>query len=434
MQTCLFKKKLAGCLSLRQIICLAIAGLIIVLSTRPAAAIQESSNWSLDFKGGVSIAHFTFESRPTGHGHFQLRYSLSPIVSLYASTGIGAFRASDSVMNQAGYSNDYFLGGVGARFNVLRMFGGSSGLTDRVGLYTTTGIQLLRSDVRVNERELPGYVGTSYTGNALILNVGAGASVRVNRRIDVFLQTMLNHSDSDMLDGYERLPGASRIGFISGGDSFVNTSAGISIKLGRRDSRHMDWQQRQRIHRSEASPSASGEELAQLKRQIEQSDRITDELARRIQALAAHLTEFSELINSTMRQQLDSQDLKLEQLEARLDQLESQVALFAEHRAPEVGDPAGVADPAETAVSPTPADVDEARYFIVAGAFRNQDNARRLLAQVRADGYEHSSIVTDTQRGFYIVTYGGYTVRERAEQAMAQIRAQTNPEAWIFTR
>ena len=425
------KKPFSGTASVLRMACLAIlfAGLLQFVPVHPAAASEEPSSWSLDFKGGVTIAHFTFESRPTGHGLFQLRYSMNPLVSFYGSAGVGTFRASESVMNQAGYSNDYFLGGVGARFNVLRMFGGTSAINDRLALYTTTGIQLLRNDVRVSNRELPGYIGTSYTGNALILNIGAGASFRLNRRIDLFLQTEINHSDSDLLDGYERLPGASRIGFIAGGDSFVNTSAGVTIKLGGSEARHMDWQERQRIHRSAAPPSDShDQELARLQQQIERSDQIKEELARRMQSLAANLTEFSELINTTQQQQLDTQDLKLAQLQDRLDQLQSQVESLAGRPAPEV------TDPAETVTPIAPVDADEARYFVVAGAFRNQDNARRLLEQVIADGYERASIVTDPQRGFYIVTYGGYPVREQAEQAMAQVRARTNPEAWIFAR
>ncbi len=427
-----FKKNpLAVMVAVLRVTCLVVlfAGLLQVLPVRSALASGESSNWSLDLKGGVTIAHFTFESRPTGHGVFQLRYSMNSLVSLYASAGVGAFRASETVRDQAGYSNDYFLGGVGARVNVLRMLSGSSGLTDRFGLYTTTGIQLMRNDVRITNRELPGYVGTNYTGNALILNVGAGTSLRLNRRIDLFLQTELNHSDSDLLDGYERMPGASRIGFISGGDSFVNTSAGITIKLGGSEARHMDWQERQRIHRSTAPPSASyDQELARLQQQIERSDRIKEELARRMQSLTANLTEFSELINTTQQQQLDTQDLKLEQLQNRMDQLQSQIETLA-------GRPAApeVADPAEAA-APSPADADQARYFVVAGAFRNRDNAGRLLEQVRADGYDRASIINDPQRGFYIVAYGGYPVREQAEQAMAQVRARSNPEAWIFTR
>ena len=424
------KKPFSGTASVLRMACLAIlfAGLLQFVPVHPAAASEEPSSWSLDFKGGVTIAHFTFESRPTGHGVFQLRYSMNPLVSLYGSAGVGAFRASETVMDQAGYSNDYFLGGLGARVNVLQMFSSSSGLTNWLGLYTTTGVQLMRNDVRISNRELPGYVGTNFTGNALILNVGAGASLRLNRRIDLFLQTELNHSDSDMLDGYERLPGASRIGFISGGDSFVNTSAGITIKLGGSDARHMDWQERQHIQRSTAPPSASyDQELALLQQQLERSDRIKEELARRMQSLAANMTEFSELINTTQQQQLDSQDLKLEQLQDRLDQLQSQIETLAVRRAPEVADPA-------EAAAPSPADADQARYFVVAGAFRNRDNAGRLLEQIRAEGHNRASIVTDPQRGFYIVAYAGYPVREQAEQAMAQVRARINPEAWIFTR
>ena len=386
---------------------------------------DNTNNWSLDFKGGITTGQFTFDSRMTGHGGIQLRYSMNPLVSMYGSFGVGIFRAPDDMMSQTGFSNDYFIGGLGARVNVLRMLAGPSPVTDRLAVYTTTGLQLMRADVRVRNREVPGYAGNNFSGNAMILNLGAGAAFRINRRIDLFLQTELNHSDSDLLDGYERLPGASRTGFISGGDSYINTSAGISIKLGSTEARHSDWRQQERGYRTETRPASVERELAELRAELERSDRIKEELARRLQSMTANLTEFSELVNTTQQQQLDSQGLRLEQLQNRVAQLQ------AEHGTPSRTD---ISETAERTVSDQMQATGDPRYFVVAGAFRNRDNAERLLQQITEEGFDQASIVTDPQRGFHVVTYSGHAVREQAERELVQVRSRVNPDAWIFTR
>lgn len=386
----------------------------------------DSDNWSLDFKGGITTGQFTFDSRMTGHGGFQLRYSMNPLVSMYGAFGVGVFRAPDEMMSQTGFSNDYFTGGLGLRVNVLRMLAGHSPVTDRLAVYTTTGLQFMRADVRVRNREVPGYAGNNFSGNAMILNLGAGAAIRINRRVDLFLQTELHHSDSDLLDGYERLPGAPRTGFISGGDSYINTSAGISIKLGGTEVRHADWRYQERGYRTETRPASVERELAELRSELQRSDRIKEELARRLQSMAANLTEFSELVNTTQQQQLDSQELRLEQLQNRVTQLQEELATLSPATAAETAGRTAPRDQAQVAGDP--------RYFVVAGAFRNRDNAERLLQQITAQGYGQASIVTDPQRGFHVVTYSGHVVREQAERELVQVRSRVNPDAWIFTR
>lgn len=401
-----------------------------LMTVRPVLAGDASGDWSIDFKGGVTSGQFTFDSRMTGHGGLQLRYSMNPVISLYGSFGVGVFRDDKSMMEITGFSNDYFVGGIGARVNVLHMLAGSSSVSERLAVYTTTGIQMMRVDVRVRNRELQGYVGNNFSGNAMVLNLGAGASFRINRRVDLFLQTELNHSDSDLLDGYERLPGSSRTGFISGGDSFINTSAGITVKLGGSDVRHTDWRHREWDARAGSRPASSVEqELARMQEQLERSDRIKEELARRLQSLTANLTEFSELINTTQQQQLDTQDLKLEQMQRQMDQLQAEIGQIAGRVAPDAPSPQ---TPAVT--TPPEADPDQPRHYIVAGAFRNRDNAARLLQQITEEGFGQAALVTDAGRGFHIVTYVSYPTREQAEQELARIRSRANPDAWIFTQ
>jgi cell division protein FtsN len=405
-------------------LCLA-AGL---MSVPAASAADEPGSWSLDFKGGATYGQFTFDSRVTGHGGFQLRYSMNPVVSLFGSFGVGVFRADESMMAITGFSNDYFMGGLGARVNVLRMLAGASPAADWLALYTTTGLHLMRADVRVRNRELQGYMGSNFSGNAMILSLGAGTSVRINRRIDLFLQGELHHSDSDLLDGYERLPGATRTGFISGGDSFIKTSAGISIKLGSSETRHTDWRSQEWERRSQPTEPSVERELARLQSELERSDRIKEELARRLQSLAANLTEFSELINTSQQQQLDAQDLKLEQLQRQVGLLQSELNQITDQTEP------GAVERAPDAALPHTADTGQPRHYLVAGAFRNRENAEGMLREIMAGGFSQASIITDAARGFYIVSYASYATREQAEQELVRIRSRVNPDAWIFAQ
>ncbi len=399
------------------------------LAARPASAGDTPGNWSLDFNGGATFGQFTFDSKVTGHGGFQIRYSMSPIVSVYGSFGVGVFRADESMMHITGFSNDYFSGGLGARLNVLRMLAGQAPVSDRLAIYTTTGLHMMRVDVRVRNRELQGYIGNNFSGNAMVLSLGAGASLRVNRRIDLFLQGELNHSDSDLLDGFERLPGAERTGFISGGDSFIKTSAGITIKLGSSETRHTDWQRRGWEPQAPSSDTSVEDDLARLRAELARSDRMNQELARRLQSLSANLTEFSELINTNQQQQLDAQDLKLEQLERQMGQIQVQLEDMAGLPDPGVTERVPMGPPAPEEAAP-----DQTRYYLVAGAFRNQDNADRMLAEITEEGFEQSAIITDPGRGLFIVSYASFSTRARAEQELVRIRSGVNPEAWIFSQ
>jgi len=385
------------------------------LSVSGARAEEQPGRWNLDLKGGVTSGHFTFDSRVTGQGGFNMRYSMSPMISFYGTLEAGQFSASSEVMNQTGFTNDYFAAGLGTRVNVLRMLTNSSGVSGRIALYTTAGINLLRSDVRVNNLNYPGYAAKNYTGMALIVRTGIGTAFRVSNRIDLFLQTELNHSDSDLLDGYERIPGSGEnTGWISGGDSFVNTSAGISLKLGGTGVRHTDWHDG---HYRSGTPSPALEaEIARMKAELERSDRIKQQFAERLQSLNQTLNEFNHLFTTTYQDQLTSHDRQLQNLQNRMDIIQSELD-----------------SPAPTSAVQD-LDVTENRYLIVAGVFRNRDNAERLREQLLAEGFSRAIIKADADRDLHVVAYSSHPSREQAETELLRIRNDFNPDSWIFTR
>ncbi len=388
--------------------------MIVLICASQSVAEEPPGNWSLDFQGGISSGQFTFGSKITPHGGVKLRYSMNPLVSFYGNLEIGQFRALDSIMDQSGFSNDYFLAGLGARFNVLRMFTGTTPLTERFGLYSTTGMGLMRADVRVNNTSIPGYAGMSYSGNALVLQIGTGITYRISNRIDVFMQTELNHSDSDLLDGYERLPGGSQTGLISGGDSYINTSFGISVKLGSPGAPHAAWHD---MDSRRTAPAASLDwEISRMQAELERSERINEQLARQLQSLSTSLNEFSELVGETQQRRLDTHENQIRSLQNRMDQLH-----------------AGLDDIPEPPEAPR-ADPAADQFFIVAGVFQNPDNAERLRRELLNSGFDQASIIFDDIRDYHIVTYSGYPTREQADAEIERIRAQVNPDAWVFTR
>ena len=378
---------------------------------------EQPGSWSLDLKGGITSGKFTFDSRISGQGGFNLRYSRNPLISFYGSFEVGQFSASKKIMDQTGFTNDYFTAGFGTRVNVLHMLAGSSSLSDRLALYTTTGVHLMRADVRVNNMNYPGYAAKNYAGPAIIFRAGLGAAYRVGSRVDLFLQTELNHSDSDLLDGYERIPGSGvNTGWISGGDSFINTSAGISLKLGGTAVRHSDWHLND-YRTGTGTPSPALEvEIARMKAEFERSDRMKHQFAERLQSLNQTLNEFSHLFNTTYQDQLSSHENQLQNLQNQMDMLQSELKGMSVR--PAVQDE----------------EVTHSRFFIVAGVFRNTDNAERFRVQLLAEGFTEATIETDTERDFHVVVYNGYPTREQAETELSRIRNEINPDSWIFVR
>ncbi len=70
-------------------------------------------------------------------------------------------------------------------------------------------------------------------------------------------------------------------------------------------------------------------------------------------------------------------------------------------------------------------------YHIMAGAFRDEANARRVFEDLSEKGYKAKRIERN-KHGLYPVLYGSFTTYTEAEKLKNEIRAKENPQAWIL--
>ncbi|WP_310594137.1 SPOR domain-containing protein [Flavobacterium sp.] len=70
-------------------------------------------------------------------------------------------------------------------------------------------------------------------------------------------------------------------------------------------------------------------------------------------------------------------------------------------------------------------------YHIMAGAFRDEDNAQRIFEDLSRKGYKAKRIERN-KHGLYPVLYGSFSTYAEAEKLKNEIRAKENPEAWIL--
>jgi hypothetical protein len=72
-------------------------------------------------------------------------------------------------------------------------------------------------------------------------------------------------------------------------------------------------------------------------------------------------------------------------------------------------------------------------YHVVAGAFRQEENAIKAYEQLVQLGYA-SKRLEPNQYGLHPVLYGSYTTYREAFEAMAQIRRAHNKDAWLLIK
>lgn len=70
-------------------------------------------------------------------------------------------------------------------------------------------------------------------------------------------------------------------------------------------------------------------------------------------------------------------------------------------------------------------------YHIVAGAFRNEENAQKIFEKLSAKGYKARRIAQN-KHGLHPVLYGSFSNYAEAQKAMSKIQKAENPEAWLL--
>jgi hypothetical protein len=72
-------------------------------------------------------------------------------------------------------------------------------------------------------------------------------------------------------------------------------------------------------------------------------------------------------------------------------------------------------------------------YHVVAGAFRNEENAQNIYADLLKSGFKARRIAPN-RHGLYPVLYGSYASYAEAQQAMMEIQKANNPDAWLMIK
>jgi hypothetical protein len=72
-------------------------------------------------------------------------------------------------------------------------------------------------------------------------------------------------------------------------------------------------------------------------------------------------------------------------------------------------------------------------YYIIGGAFRYEENARKLAATLRSKGY-NAKLAGLSRRGLHIVSYFDSSDKSEALMNLALIRKNDNPSAWLLKK
>jgi hypothetical protein len=72
-------------------------------------------------------------------------------------------------------------------------------------------------------------------------------------------------------------------------------------------------------------------------------------------------------------------------------------------------------------------------YHVVAGAFRNEENAQNIYTDLLKSGFKARRIARN-KHGLFPVLYGSYATYAEAQQAMIEIQKANNPDAWLMVK
>lgn len=75
----------------------------------------------------------------------------------------------------------------------------------------------------------------------------------------------------------------------------------------------------------------------------------------------------------------------------------------------------------------------QGRYHIIAGAFREEANAHKKIAQLQAQGFE-SRLLGKNKYGLHQVSYESHSERSAALKALRNIKNNNNKDAWLLVK
>ena len=71
-------------------------------------------------------------------------------------------------------------------------------------------------------------------------------------------------------------------------------------------------------------------------------------------------------------------------------------------------------------------------FFIIAGAFSSQENAKKKVAELKTQGFIDACIIQNNE-GLNLVCYDGFATREEAVDSLSRMKA-SDRDGWIFPR
>ncbi len=71
-------------------------------------------------------------------------------------------------------------------------------------------------------------------------------------------------------------------------------------------------------------------------------------------------------------------------------------------------------------------------YHLVAGAYRNEENANKAIAELKATGFENAKMLPINKHNLYPVVYGSYKTLTEAQIERKNIQKLQNAEAWLL--
>ena len=70
-------------------------------------------------------------------------------------------------------------------------------------------------------------------------------------------------------------------------------------------------------------------------------------------------------------------------------------------------------------------------FFLIAGAFSSEANARNRVKQLKNSGYSSAGVVGQNEKGYYLVAYKGFSSRSQAESYMPEIKSK-GLSTWVY--
>ena len=77
-------------------------------------------------------------------------------------------------------------------------------------------------------------------------------------------------------------------------------------------------------------------------------------------------------------------------------------------------------------------EAESLNYFIIAGAFREEANAKKQVRSLKKQGYQNAEIIGQNKWKLHQVSFAGFHSRQEADEMLLKIRNSGSKDAWIY--